>query len=183
MKILAVIPAKGDSKRLPGKNSLEFKGKPMIFWAINACKGSLYDIDVWVNTNCNKIADISRDFGVMVKMRDIENNDPETFKQEIIRETVSYVDSLKLREKYDIVISLQPNSPQIRSDHLDGAINHLIDNNLSEVFSIGKDMIQNAAFRIMKHDYVFQRDLSTYCGVFLCDIKDIHTMEDLDSIL
>ena len=42
--------------------------------------------------------------------------------------------------------------------------------------------MQNAAFRIFKSDYVFQEDLSTNCGVFICDLHDVHTVEDVKYI-
>ena len=42
--------------------------------------------------------------------------------------------------------------------------------------------MQNAAFRIMKRGYVFQKDLSTKCGVFVCDVHDIHTIEDIEFV-
>ena len=42
--------------------------------------------------------------------------------------------------------------------------------------------MQNAAFRIMKSWYVFQKDLSTKCGAFVCNIHDVHTLEDVRMI-
>ena len=42
--------------------------------------------------------------------------------------------------------------------------------------------MMNAAFRIMKSWYVFQRDLSTKTGVFVCDLVDVHTTEDIKEI-
>ena len=42
--------------------------------------------------------------------------------------------------------------------------------------------MQNAAFRIFRGDYVFQEDLSTSCGVFVCNLHDVHTLEDVKSI-
>jgi len=40
----------------------------------------------------------------------------------------------------------------------------------------------NAAFRIMKNWYVYQRDLSTKTGAFICDVHDVHTIEDVKFI-
>jgi hypothetical protein len=42
--------------------------------------------------------------------------------------------------------------------------------------------MQNAAFRIMKSWYVFQKDLSTKCGVYVCDVHDVHTIKDIQLI-
>ena len=48
--------------------------------------------------------------------------------------------------------------------------------------SVGPDLMQNAAFRIMKGWYVFQKDLSTKSGVYACDIHDVHTLDDIEFI-
>jgi CMP-N-acetylneuraminic acid synthetase len=84
--------------------------------------------------------------------------------------------------KQELYISLQANSPQIESKHLDGAIDVLIKNNRSEVFSVGNNLMQNAAFRVFKGEYVFQQDLSTNCGVYVCELDDIHSLEDVKRI-
>ena len=49
-KIIAIIPARGGSKRLPRKNIYPIWGKPMIFWAIKAAQHSSLITDVWVTT-------------------------------------------------------------------------------------------------------------------------------------
>ena len=38
---------------------------------------------------------------------------------------------------------------------------------------------QKQAFRILKYDSVFQRDLSIKCGFYVCDLHDIHTLKDV----
>ena len=50
------------------------------------------------------------------------------------------------------------------------------------IFSVDENLMQNAAFRIFKGDYVYQKDLSTNCGVVICDVPDIHTIEDLKMV-
>ena len=78
-----------------------------------------------------------------------------------------------------------PNSfkhPEIKPEHLDGAIDTLIKYNKDEVFSVDENLMQNAAFRIFKGDYVFQKDLSTNVGVYKCDLMDVHTIEDVNEL-
>lgn len=63
MKRLAVIPARGGSKRLPRKNAISFEGKPLIAWTIEAARDSgLFD-RVIVSTDDEEIAQQSRDSG------------------------------------------------------------------------------------------------------------------------
>lgn len=66
MKHIAIILARGGSKRLPRKNILDFHGKPLIAWTIEAAlKSSQYD-RVLVSTDDQEIAEISRSFGAEV---------------------------------------------------------------------------------------------------------------------
>ena len=77
---------------------------------------------------------------------------------------------------------MQANSPTLTSMQLDKGINALLKNNKDEIFSVDSNLMQNAAFRIFKGDYVFQEDLSTNCGVVIADAHDIHTLGDVEKI-
>ena len=59
MKILAVIPARGGSKRLPGKNIKPLGGKPLIAWTIDAARASGCCVDVLVSTDDPAIAEVA----------------------------------------------------------------------------------------------------------------------------
>ena len=85
----------------------------------------------------------------------------------------------KKQKKPEIFISLQANSPQIKAEHLDNAIDTLKKYDRDEIFSVGSNLMQNAAFRIFKAEYVMQKDLSTNCGVFVCELHDVHTEKDV----
>ena len=146
MKILVVIPAKGDSKRLPKKNLYIVKGKPMIYWAIKACKDSKYNLDVWVNTDSKEVEKVASKYGVNVHERSKNLLHPETFKMEIIRDTLIRVSNKKYNP--DLVISLQANSPEITGKDIDGAIDMLLKYKLNEVFSFNavKQQIENIRY-------------------------------------
>lgn len=65
-KVVAIIPARGGSKRVPGKNIIDFLGKPMIAWTIEAAKVSgLFD-KIVVSTDDEQIADVSKQYGADV---------------------------------------------------------------------------------------------------------------------
>jgi CMP-N,N'-diacetyllegionaminic acid synthase len=66
MKILALITARGGSKRIPGKNIRKLCGKPLIEWSIDSAKNIGDICDVLVSTDDQLIADISRKAGAMV---------------------------------------------------------------------------------------------------------------------
>jgi len=182
MKIVAVIPAKGNSNRLPNKNIIDVNGKPMICWAIEACKESKHDIEVWVNSDSEEILTIAKKSGARIKRRDDFNLGDDVPKHKIIQETVEFSYACNGYIP-DIVISLQANSPEVRGKDLDAGIEALLLYNKDEIFSVNDDMMQNAAFRVMKGGYaLIKKEVSTHCGVVVCNLIDVHTEEDLEKL-
>lgn len=108
-KILAVIPARGGSKRLPKKNIIDFNGKPMIVWTIESARKTNLFADIIVSTDDNEIANISKKHGANIHERNKFFDD---------YSTVSDVVCNVLEENtknYDIVVMLMANCP-IRDD-------------------------------------------------------------------
>lgn len=66
MSVIAIITARGGSKRIPRKNIKEFMGKPMIAYAIEAAKGSEIFDEVMVSTDSEEIADVAKIYGASV---------------------------------------------------------------------------------------------------------------------
>ncbi|MFA3790629.1 pseudaminic acid cytidylyltransferase [Aliiglaciecola sp. SL4] len=70
---LAIIPARGGSKRIPAKNIRNFAGKPLIAYSIEAAqKSNLFD-KVWVSTDSQEVADVAREYGAEVPFLRPEN--------------------------------------------------------------------------------------------------------------
>ena len=84
-KILAIIPARGGSKRLPGKNAYPIWGRPMLCWAIDACKKSKFDIDVCVSSDSERILGIAKSEGAITHSRSEESAGDRAYKQVAIR--------------------------------------------------------------------------------------------------
>ena len=76
MKNLAIIPARGGSKRIPKKNIKEFMGQPMIKYAIDACiKSKIFD-EVMVSTDDDEVAKVALECGAKVPFkRSVKNSD------------------------------------------------------------------------------------------------------------
>ena len=69
MSRIAIIPARGGSVRLPNKNIIDFLGKPIISYTINAAlEADVFD-EVVVSTDSHDIADIARTYGAAISMR------------------------------------------------------------------------------------------------------------------
>ena len=64
-KFLAIIPARGGSKRLPNKNILKLNNKPLIAWSIEAAKNSKYIDTVVVSSDSNKILNIAKQLNLL----------------------------------------------------------------------------------------------------------------------
>ena len=107
---VAVIPARGGSKRLPNKNIMEFYGKPMIAWTIEAALHSrLFDL-VLVSTDCEEIARVSRAFGAAVPF--LRTNYADDFST-VSEATISALEQLKNYngKSYETVVQLMANCP------------------------------------------------------------------------
>ena len=178
MKVLAIIPARGGSQRLRNKNIFPLWGKPMIYWVIKACKQSKFDIKICVSTESEEISKIAHKLGATVHKRNLDLADDKTYKQAVIRSAAKWYE--ESNGKQDIFISLQANSPEVKEKDLDKAIKTLLEYKKDEIFSADSRLMQNAAFRIFKGDYVYQEDLSTNCGIYIRDLKDVHDINDIE---
>lgn len=113
---LAIIPARGGSKRLPRKNILELSGKPLLAWTIEAGLNSKFIDKVIVTSDNNEILRIAKQFGCnTIKRPDKFSSDTAT-SFDAIKHTIEYV------EKYDYILLLQPTSPLRDANHIDDAI-------------------------------------------------------------
>lgn len=114
--MLAVITARGGSKRLPGKNKKDFKGKPLIAWTIEAALSSRYLSRVVVSTDCAEIAKLSLDYGAEVPfLRDSALAQDKTSSSDVLIDVLSKV------QKTDYTVLLQPTSPLRHYKHIDKA--------------------------------------------------------------
>lgn len=66
MSVIAIITARGGSKRIPKKNIKDFYGKPMLAYAIEAAKGTGIFDEIMVSTDSEEIADVARKYGASV---------------------------------------------------------------------------------------------------------------------
>ena len=127
---LAIIPARGGSKRLPRKNILDLCGKPLIVWSIEAGLKSKYLNKVVVTSDDEEILQISQNFGATVIKR----------PDELASDTATTFDaiehSIKSLEKYDYVVLLQPTSPLRNKKHIDEAIELLEKKNADAIISV-----------------------------------------------
>lgn len=114
---IAIIPARGGSKRIPRKNIIDFQGLPMIAWTIRAAIGSGAFAHVIVSTEDEEIAAVSRAHGAEAPfLRDSHYDDVSTVSQA----TVAALAQAKRHygEPFDIVVQLMANCPLRDSDDI-----------------------------------------------------------------
>ena len=134
MQIIAIIPARGGSKRVPRKNLLHLGGKPLISYTIEDAKKARSVDRVFVSTDDNEIARISRQFGAEIVIRPPELATDTATNLPVIRHTLDY---LKDKEDYspDIVVLLQCTSPFRKDDDIDNAIRAFFESEADALFS------------------------------------------------
>lgn len=110
-RILAVIPARGGSKGLPGKNLRNFSGKPLIAWSIASARAESRITDVVVSTDDEEIRRVAQEYGARAPfLRPAELAADDSNVNDAI---VHCLDWLAANEgaQFDYVILLQPTQP------------------------------------------------------------------------
>ncbi|TGL99210.1 cytidylyltransferase domain-containing protein [Leptospira jelokensis] len=126
MKILAVIPARAGSKRLPGKNIKLLGGKPLIQWSIDITKGIGEIIDCLVSTDSEEIANLSKSMGAFVPwLRPEELSSDTSLSIDVLLHAVEWYQ--KHKGSVDGILLLQPTSPFRNLKSLKEAIQKFVD--------------------------------------------------------
>jgi N-acylneuraminate cytidylyltransferase len=128
LKVLALIPARGGSKRIPDKNIKELCGKPLISYAIEQSKNSKYVDRVLVSTDYENIRNISLKYGAEVPfLRPAEISGDKSTDYEAFFHAICW---LKDNENYtpDIIVQIRPTSPLRTTDQIDLALEYFIAN-------------------------------------------------------
>lgn len=117
MKNIAIITARGGSKRIPRKNVKDFMGKPMIAYAINAALESKIFDEVMVSTDCSEIAEISKKFGANVPfLRGEKTSSDFASTYDALEEVV--LEYKKINKEFDNICCIYPCVPFLSSETL-----------------------------------------------------------------
>ncbi len=127
---LAIIPARGGSKRLPRKNILNIAGKPLIVWTIEAALQSQYIDTVIVTSDDEETLAVARKNGALTIDRPTELAQDTSTSFDAIEHTI------RNTSKHDYIILLQPTSPLRTRKHIDEAIQLINKKNAEAVISV-----------------------------------------------
>ena len=135
MKILAIIPARGGSKRIPSKNIKPFLGKPIISYSIEvALKSGLFN-EVMVSTDDQKIKKIAMQFGAKVPfMRSNENSGDFATTSDVILEVLEQYE--KKGQTFGYICCIYPTAPFISTKLLKESFSKLKDSGFDSVLPV-----------------------------------------------
>ena len=135
LKYLAIIPARGGSKGILGKNLRELNGKPLIAWSIEHALSSPEVQHVIVSTDNEEIAKVSKDFGAEVPfIRPIDLAQDATPTEPVLIHALDFYE--KQGYFFDAVILLQPTSPFRKKGTLSRAIREFENSNSDSLLSV-----------------------------------------------
>ena len=151
--VLALIPARGGSKGVPGKNIRAAGGKPLIAWTIEAAKASRYVDRLILSSDDPSIAAIATQFGCEVPfMRPAELATDKADSMGVVRHALK-----SLPERYDYLLLLQPTSPLRVATDIDAALDGFIESGAKTCVSVCEPdkhpywMVTMAADGVVRH--------------------------------
>ena len=132
---LAVITARGGSKRIPKKNIRDFLGKPIIAYSIETALGSGIFDTVMVSTDSEEIARAARAYGAEVPfMRSEETSDDRSTTADVLKEVISEYE--KRGEHFDELCCIYPTAPFVRPADLKEAAALMEETDADTVMSV-----------------------------------------------
>lgn len=129
MEVLGLIPARGGSRGIPGKNLAQLAGKPLLAWSIEAARVSRTLTRTVVSTDSDEIAAVAKELGVEALARPPALAADETPMLDVVRHVLAELPC-------DVLVLLQPTSPLRRPEHVDGAVRLLLDTGADCVVSV-----------------------------------------------
>ncbi len=158
MNTIAIITARGGSKRIPRKNIKEFMGKPMITYAIDAAlKSNVFD-EVMVSTDDFEIAEIAKKNGAKVPfMRSEKTANDMAMTYDVLEEVID--EYQKIGRNFDNLACIYPCVPFLKSETLQNAYQIFINSNCDTLVPVVKFSFPiQRAFRIDENNFLQYRE-------------------------
>lgn len=166
MKNLAIIPARGGSKRIPRKNIKEFLGKPIIAYSIEAAvKSKLFD-EVMVSTDDQEIAEIAIQYGAKAPfLRSKETSNDHATTLSVINEVITTY-RIKQKKEFKYACCIYPTAPLIQISQLKNGLDLLINKKYDSVFPVvafsypiwrGLERMDNEKTNLIWPEYIHAR--------------------------
>lgn len=180
MSSVAIITARGGSKRIPGKNKKAFLGKPIIAYSIEAAIKSGCFNEVMVSTDDAEIAEIAVAYGAKVPfMRSAENSDDFSTTRDVVQEVLAQYEAQG--SKFDYACCIYPTAPFITAERLRESMKLLEEKKADSVLPVVQFSFPpqrcvvledgRAVFKWPEHMLTRSQDLEPFyhdCGQYYC---------------
>lgn len=192
MRRIAVITARGGSKRIPRKNIREFCGKPILAYSVQAALESGIFDTVMVSTEDKEIAETACRYGAEVPfLRSSRNSDDFAVTKDVLREVLEEYESRG--ERFDVLCCIYPTAPFVTGERLREAVELLEKNGADSVLTVARFsfppqrcvIVQDGFLQFKWPEYAQTRsqDLEPYyhdAGQFYClNVESFHEQEVL----
>jgi CMP-N-acetylneuraminic acid synthetase len=148
-RVLGVVPARGGSKGIPGKNLRSLAGKPLLWYTARAAADSGVLDRTILTTDSREIAEVGRELGL-----DVPFLRPSELAQDATPMVASLVHAVGEVEREgwtpDVVVLLQPTAPLRRPEHIRSAVELLLESGASSVVSVAPVPPHYAPHYVMK---------------------------------
>lgn len=135
LKVLALIPARGGSKGIPGKNIKPLAGKPLIAYTVEAARASGVVDRLLLSTDSEEIAALGRSLGIEVPfLRPPELAADDTAMIDVIRHLLAWL--AETGDQPDAIVQLQPTAPLRRPEQIAEAVRLLEAEGCDSVVSV-----------------------------------------------
>lgn len=135
MKIYAIIPARGGSKGLPGKNIRPLAGKPLLAHMIESAKASRHLNGIFVSTDSPQIASIAREWGAQAIDRPKDLANDVSSSESALLHALDHIREAEGADP-DLLIMLQCTAPFTSADDIDGTIEMLLAQNADSALAV-----------------------------------------------
>ena len=164
VKNIAIITARGGSKRIPKKNIKDFMGKPMLSYAIKAAKGANIFDEIMVSTDSEEIANIAKKYGANVPfMRSEKTSDDFATTYDVLDEVIQ--EYKKNGREFDNICCVYPCVPFLTPNILYKAYHEFVNSGFDRLTPVVKYshpiqrafMIEDGILKYIEPKYVFAR--------------------------
>ncbi len=153
MKMIAIIPARGGSKRIPRKNILPFAGRPLISYSIEAALGAGIFDEVMVSTDDREIADTAGEYGASVPFfRSGEASGDMATTNDVLLEVLSEYE--KRGKTFDAACCIYPTAPFLTGEKLRSAASVFEGSDADTMISVMKFSYPPQRAYVMSGEYI-----------------------------
>lgn len=178
--VVGVIPARGGSKRLPGKNLHPVLGRPMIDWVIDAALGSgrTGRDRLVVSSDDPAILAHAEARGVVGLERPAALAEDDVWTEPVLRHAVEAWET-EAGRRADVVLWLNASIPEVTAAHVAAVVDRLLEGGLREVLTIDEHGVLTSAARAMLRETLDQHALTAAAAAIRGDFIDVHTIADV----